>query len=96
MNAKAFLQITMYVNNANRPAAAGVYNKYKAPFLKDIKGALSKDLLVRDEDVQVLHGFDSVENAKAYLSTELFNNDVVKELAPLFDKAPEVKIYAVA
>lgn len=94
--AKAYLQITMYVGNANRPAAAGVFNKYKQPFLDEIGGAVSKDLLVRDEDVQVLHGFNSVEEANAYLKTDLFNNDVVKELSPLFDKAPEIKIYAVA
>ena len=93
---KAYLEITMYVNEANRPAAAGVYNKYKATFLKDIKGATSKELLIRDEDVQVLHGFACAEDANAYLKTELFNNDVVKELSPLFDKAPEIKIYTVA
>jgi len=93
---KAYLEITMFVSNSNRPAAAGVFNKYKAPFLNDIKGATSKDLLIREEDVQVLHGFKSVEEANAYLKTELFNNDVVKELSPLFDKAPEIKIYSVA
>lgn len=93
---KAYLEITMYVSNANRPAAAGVFNKYKQPFLDTVKGATSKDLLIRDEDVQVLHGFASVEDANAYLKTELFNNDVVKELSPLFDKTPEIKIYLVA
>ncbi|MBD8389128.1 hypothetical protein [Dysgonomonas sp. BGC7] len=93
---KAYLEITMYVSNANRPAAAGVFNKYKQPFLDTVKGATSKDLLIRDEDVQVLHGFASVEDANAYLETELFNNDVVKELSPLFDETPEIKIYLVA
>jgi len=93
---KAYLEITMYVSNSNRPAAANVYSKYKQPFLDEIKGATSKDLLIRDEDVQVLHGFESAEDANAYLKTDLFNNDVVKELSPLFDKAPEIKIYVVA
>lgn len=93
---KAYLQITMFVSNTNRPAAAAVFNKYKAPFLNEIKGAVTKDLLIREEDVQVLHGFESVEDANAYLKTEIFNNDVVRELSPLFDKAPEIKIYAVA
>ncbi len=93
---KAYLEITMFVGNANRPAAAGVYNKYKQPFLNSIKGATSKELLIRDEDVQVLHGFENAADANAYLKTDLFNNDVVKELSPLFDKAPEVKIYLVA
>lgn len=94
--AKAYLKITMFVSNANRPTAAGVYNKYKQPFLDGIRGAVSKELLIRNEDVQVLHCFESVEDASAYLQTELFNNDVVKELAPLLDKAPEIKIYTVA
>lgn len=94
--AKAYLEITMYISNTNRPTAAGVYNKYKQPFLDEIKGAVSKELLIRDEDVQVLHGFESIDDASAYLKTKLFNNDVVKELAPLFDKEPEIKIYAVA
>ena len=93
---KAYLEITMYVSNANRPAAAGVYNKYKQSFLDTIKGATSKELLVRDEDVQVLHGFESVEEANAYLNTDLFTDDVVRELSPLFDKAPEIKEYSVA
>ena len=92
----AYLQITMFIADTNRAAAAGVYSKYKAPFLKDIAGAKSKELLVRDSDVQVLHGFDSVEHAKAYLSSELFKNDVVRELSPFFEKDPDVRIYAVA
>ena len=89
----AYLEITLSIVNENRPSAAAVYNKYKASFLKDIKGAKSKELLVRDEDVQVLHCFDSAENAAAYLKTELFNNDVVRELGPLLQKDPEMRIY---
>jgi hypothetical protein len=48
-------------------------------------------LLVRDEDVQVLHGFDSKENASAYLESELFTADVVGSLKPLLDAAPDVR-----
>ena len=77
MKVKAYLQITMKISNDNRPAAAKVYTDYRQPFLDTIKGALTKDLLIRDEDVQVLHGFDSAENAQAYLSSELFQNDVL-------------------
>ena len=51
---------------------------------------------MRDDDVQVLHGFDSVERANAYLKSELFEKDVVRELSPLFKKAPNTRIYAVA
>lgn len=96
MNVKAYLEITMKISNNNRPAAAKVYNDYRQPFLDTIKGALTKNLLIRDEDVQVLHGFDSVENAQAYLSSELFKNDVFVGLQPLWDTDPEVKIYTVA
>ena len=55
-----------------------------------------KDLLIRDEDVQVLHGFDSVENAKAYLNSEMFKNDVFVGLKPLWNAEPDVKIYTKA
>jgi len=52
-----YLEITLQVDAANRAAAAGVYQQYKQPFLDTVDGATSKELLVRDEDVQVLHGF---------------------------------------
>ena len=61
--------------------AQAFYAKYKESFLKTVAGAKSKELLVRDEDVQVLHGFGSVEHANAYLKTELFEKDVVPSLA---------------
>lgn len=51
---------------------------------------------MRDEDVQALHGFDSVGLANAYLKTELFEKDVVRELGPLLEKASQIRIYAVA
>lgn len=91
-----YLQITLNVAAANRPAAAGVYQKYKAPFLATVAGAKSKELLVRDEDVQVLHGFDTKEHANAYLQSELFTADVVAGLQPLLDAAPDVRIYEAA
>ncbi|MCM0759152.1 hypothetical protein M7775_11310 [Sporomusa sphaeroides DSM 2875] len=96
MSVKAYLEITMVIESAKRPAAAKVYTDYRQPFLNQIKGAQTKGLLVRDEDVQVLHGFDSVENAKAYLDTEMFKNDVFVGLKPLWSAAPDVKIYTVA
>jgi hypothetical protein len=94
-NDMVYLQITLKIADANRAAAAGIYQKYRAPFLNTITGAKSKELLVRDEDVQVLHGFDSKENANAYLQSELFTTDVVGGLKPLLDAAPDVRIYQV-
>lgn len=96
MKVNAYLEITMKIDAANRPAAARVYTDYREPFLKEIPGALTKDLLIRDEDVQVLHGFDSVEHAAVYLESEMFRNDVFVGLKPLWSADPEVRIYTVA
>ena len=96
MSVKAYLEITMKIADDNRPAAAKVYTDYRQPFLDTIEGALTKDLLIRDEDVQVLHGFDSAEHANAYLYSELFQNDVFTGLKPLWDEDPCVRIYTVA
>jgi len=91
-----YLQITLKIAPANRPAAAGVYQRYRAPFLDTVAGARSKTLLLRDDDVQVLHGFDSAEQAGAYLASSLFKTDVVGALGPLLDAAPDVRIYQLA
>ncbi|WP_219516276.1 hypothetical protein [Nonomuraea ceibae] len=91
-----YLQITLDVSAENRAAAAGVYQQYKQPFLDTAAGAKSKELLVRDEDVQVLHGFASVADARAYLSTELFAQDVVTSLQPYLNAAPDVRVYETA
>ncbi len=96
MKVNAYLEITMKIEVTNRPAAATVYTDYRGPFLKTIEGALTKDLLIRDEDVQVLHGFDNVEHAQAYLTSEMFQNDVFVGLKPLWSADPDVKIYGVA
>jgi len=92
---KAYLEITMVIPDVNRPAAVKVYTDYKGPFLKEIKGALTKDLLVRNEDVQVLHGFASVDEAMAYLKSAMFNDDVFVGLKGLWTADPDVKIYSV-
>lgn len=91
---KAYLQITMKIAENNRPEAAEVYTKYREPFLETIEGALSKDLLVRDEDVQVLHGFDSKEHAEAYLESDLFQDDVFVGLKDLWTEDPDVRVYS--
>jgi hypothetical protein len=89
----SYLQITLQVAPEHRAAAGGVYAKYRDPFLDTIEGATDKQLLMRDEDVQVLHTFTDGDAAAAYLTTELFNNDVVRELGPLLSADPDVRIY---
>ena len=93
MKVKAYLEITMVIKPENRAAAAKVYNDYRKPFLDTIAGALTKELLVRDEDVQVIHGFDSMEHAKAYLDTDMFKNDVCVGLKPTWAAEPDVRSY---
>ncbi len=94
METNAYLEITLNIKSENRENAGGVYAKYKDPFLKQIKGATSKELLLRTEDVQVLHGFESEADAQAYLSSELFENDVVRELKPYLESNPEIRVYS--
>lgn len=55
---------------------------------------MSKNLLIRTEDVQVLHGFDSVEHAQNYLQSDMFKNDVFVGLQPLWKQDPDVRIYS--
>ena len=92
----AYLQITLDIKDEHREAAAGVYKKYRQKFLDTISGARSKELLVRDEDVQVLHGFEQTVQAEDYLDSEFFNTDVVGELKPLLAADPEIRIYTCA
>jgi hypothetical protein len=92
---KAYLEITLKVDPQDRPAAGAIYSKYKKPFLSQVPGAKSKELLMRTEDVQVLHGFGSTKQAQAYLSSSLFTKDVVEGLKPLLKADPEVRIYSV-
>jgi hypothetical protein len=91
----AYLEISLKIAPKNRPAVVEIYKKYRGPFLSKAPGARSKQLLVREDDVQVLHGFDSTANADAYLKSALFNDDVVKALAPLLESPPEVRVYSV-
>jgi hypothetical protein len=93
--ATAYLEITLQIEEADRANAAGVYSQFKAPFLETIPGALSKQLLIHPEDVQVLHGFDSTQSAQAYLLSDLFTQDVVVGLQPYVKGAPDIKVYQV-
>jgi heme-degrading monooxygenase HmoA len=96
MNVKAYLQVIMTIDPENRAAAAKVYTDYRQPFLDTIDGALTKELLIRDEDVQVVHGFDSMEHAQAYLNTPLFKEKVAPGLQPTWSADPDIRFYTIA
>jgi hypothetical protein len=91
---KAYLEITLKVDPQDRSAAGAVYAQFKQPFLNEVPGAKSKELLIRDEDVQVLHGFASRKQAEDYLKSAMFTQDVVVGLKPLLKADPEVRIYS--
>lgn len=95
MAEKAYLEITLKVDSQDRAAAGAIYTKFKKPFLSTIPGAESKELLIRDDDVQVLHGFATRKQAEAYLNSALFTQDVVASLKPLLKAAPDVRVYTV-
>ncbi len=69
---------------------------YRQPSLDAIEGATSKEMLVCNEDVQVLHGFDSQEHAAANLESEMYTKHVASGLAPYFQADPEIRIFTVA
>ncbi|MCC9168891.1 hypothetical protein [Pontibacter harenae] len=56
---------------------------------------ISKEPLIEDEDVQVLHDFNTAEEAQAYRSNTLFLNDVVVALKPYLKDTPKVRVYIV-
>ena len=53
-------------------------------------------MLLRDEDVEVLHGFETARQANACLKSRLFSSAVVCALKPLLDAEPDVRIYKAA
>lgn len=91
----AYLEITVRTDPRNRLFVADIYRQCKNDFLVSIKGARSKELLIRKEDVQVLHGFTSVKNAENYLNSDLFQYNVVKYLKPYMTDDPDIRIYLV-
>jgi len=92
----AYLQIVLKMNSSNRGELTSTYNKFKDLFQEQIKGAKTQELLFSDEDIQLLYGFDTFEDAEAFLSTELYNNVILVALKPLISNNPDIKIYNVA
>ena len=92
----AYLQIVLKANSSSRGELTNTYNKLRDLFPEQIKGAKTQELLLSDEEVQLLYGFDTFEDAEAFLSTELYNNIILPALKPLISNNPEIKIYNVA
>ena len=90
---KAYLEIILKITPERRTKRGVAYAQYRQPFLTTIPGAQSKELLIRDEDVQVLHGFDSRAHSEQYLTSSPFSHDVVGALKPYLAADPEIRIY---
>ena len=91
----AYLEVTLKIDDDDRSAAAELYIKYKKPVLDTIRGALSKELLLREDDVQVLLGFAAKGDAEGYLKSKLFAKDIVTDLKPYLKAEPDVRIYEI-
>ncbi|MDM1295784.1 hypothetical protein HX021_15955 [Sphingobacterium sp. N143] len=94
--AKAYLDIRLTIEGIDRAGISAVYNLYKEPFLRNVKGALTNELLVHVEDIRIFHGFRSMEDAQSYLLSKFFNTDFITSLKPYIIGNPNVKIYEVA
>ncbi|MDF7673674.1 hypothetical protein PT277_09405 [Acetobacteraceae bacterium ESL0709] len=88
-----YLQITLKISGVNRNRVVSLYQYYDALFLETVTGAHSRELLLRSEDLQVMYGFDTEKNAKAYLRSSLFTQDILGSIRPLLDTSPEIRLY---
>jgi hypothetical protein len=94
----------MYDLLTNHPERRSQESISRCGGVQEIKGSLPvghsrrrvEELLIRNEDVQVVCGFDTVENGKGFLSSRLFNSDVVVALKPHLEGNPDVRIYETA
>ena len=88
----AYLEVTLQLDPQDRAAATALYRKYRPHFLAAIPGARS--MLIRQHDVQVLHGFATEKQAQDYLASGAFAADVVMPLRPLLKAEPRVRLYS--
>ncbi len=90
---RAHLLITVKVDSSRRAALIDqVYEPNRTRFLQKIPGAVSKNLLLRREDLAILHGFDTAENAEAYLHSDLYG-ELLRQLADYQEENPVAALY---
>ena len=70
---RAYLQETFTLASTSREEMIlQVYAPHRPRFLGRVAGAVSINLLLREEDVQILYGFDTLESAKSFLESAYF------------------------
>ena len=92
---RSFLQMTLLVSQARREEAiTKVYLPNRQRFLERVEGAVSMDLLFREEDIQVLVGFDTLEHARSSLESPA-GKEMVSQFAGFTREAPRTALYDV-
>ncbi|MFA5515544.1 MAG: hypothetical protein WDA20_04590 [Desulfuromonadales bacterium] len=92
---RAYLQISLPVPPERRDEAiTKVFLPSRQRFDELAEGAVSIDLLVRNEDLQVLAGFDTLEHARAFEKSPA-GRDLTGQLTKLAEKEPTVALYNV-
>ena len=88
MKVKAYLEITMQIADENRSAAANVFFKYKEEFLKNIQGAITKDLLIRKEDFsdpRIKAFFEYIKSEEFKERIKAFGDYTVKNIGEVIE-----------
>jgi hypothetical protein len=92
---RGFVQVTLAIPESRREEAiTRIFLPARQRFLDRSPGAVSMDLLVREEDVQLLHGFDTFENSRVYLDSGFFR-DLIGQLGETAEKEPVTALYNV-
>lgn len=92
---RAYLQITLLIPPERREEAISkVYLPNRLRILDRIEGAVSMDWLARQEDVQVLLGFDTLERAQGYQESPS-GRELTDALGAYAAKAPQPVLYTV-
>lgn len=92
---RAYLQITLEIPEGRREEAiTRVYLPNRQRFLDRIEGAVSMDLLLRPEDVQILIGFDTLDRARAYLEGPS-GREITAQFAEYAGKRQAAALYTV-
>lgn len=93
---RAYLVIMLNVRTDDIGATSSIHDKFKSSFLDQIRGGMSTEFLIGQNDVVLLNGFANAEDANAFLSTELYNNTILTALKPFLLDNPKNNIYMVA
>ncbi len=92
---RAYLQISLPVPQSRRDEAiTRIFLPGRQRFAEQAEGGVSMDMLVRNEDIQVLAGFDTLESARLFQNSPA-GKELLGQLAAMAEKNPGTAIYTV-